>query len=320
MSGNELWTAGGKCVVLGDAITLSADRRGGFMYRLREQIVAAYGEGKVELLTVARAGDRVPDLAARLEKDVLPLQPKVVVAVLGVTDIWYAARGTATPIDDYVNALERMAVTCRQHSIALWFCTPMLIGERTKTPNSFDSSLAKCAAAVREVAAKHGCSVIDLFERAREELRQTNIDNRAHGRLTIDGIHPNDQGARLIASAIAEGLGFDASRGGERRLRHVVLFKYKPEVTVEQIRGVEQSFRNLADVIPGIIGFECGTDNSPEGLSQGFTHAYIVTFSSEAARSAYLPHSAHMQFVSSVKPLLAGVLVVDFWADIAASV
>ena len=316
MSVSELWTNGGKCIFLGDAITLSADRRGGFLYRLREQVIAAHGEKRIELLTMARAGDRVPDLAVRLEKDVLPQHPHVVVAVLGVTDIWYAARGTATPIDDYRRALEQMAQACRVAGVELWFCTPMLIGERTKSPNSFDGALERCAAVVREVAAQNRFGVIDLFTRARAELARINIDNRAHGRLTIDGIHPNDQGARLIASTIAEGLGFDASRGGERRLRHVVLFRYKPDATAERIRQVEQSFRGLTESIPGIVGFECGTDNSPEGLAQGFTHAYVVTFSSEAARDVYLPHPAHQQFVEQVKPLLAGVLVVDFWVDL----
>jgi hypothetical protein len=56
------------------------------------------------------------------------------------------------------------------------------------------------------------------------------------------------------------------------------------------------------------------TDNSPEGLAQGFTHCFLVTFQSTADRDAYLPHAAHQAFVAKIKPVLEKALVVDYWA------
>lgn len=97
-------------------------------------------------------------------------------------------------------------------------------------------------------------------------------------------------------------------------LRHVVLFKFKDSVTADQVAGIEQAFAALKGQISEIQDFEWGTDNSPEGLAQGFTHCFLVTFRSEQDRDAYLPHAAHQKFVDKVKPLLDKALVVDYWA------
>jgi hypothetical protein len=97
-------------------------------------------------------------------------------------------------------------------------------------------------------------------------------------------------------------------------LRHVVLFKFTDTATTEQIADVERAFAGLKSEITGIQDFEWGTDNSPEGLAQGFTHCFLVTFQSEADRDAYLPHAAHQAFVAKIKPVLEKALVVDYWA------
>lgn len=100
----------------------------------------------------------------------------------------------------------------------------------------------------------------------------------------------------------------------ERVLRHVVIFKFKADVTPEQIREVETAFRALPKKIDAIHDFEWGTDVSPEKLSKGFTHCFFVTFRDEKGRDEYLPHPAHKQFVDLVKPRLDDVFVIDYWS------
>ncbi|MDO1502672.1 Dabb family protein [Winogradskyella maritima] len=73
-------------------------------------------------------------------------------------------------------------------------------------------------------------------------------------------------------------------------LRHVVLFKFKQGTTTEQIDKVEAAFSALPSKIEQIQGYEWGTNNSPEGLDKGFTHAFFLTFKSEEDRAIYLPH------------------------------
>jgi hypothetical protein len=114
-------------------------------------------------------------------------------------------------------------------------------------------------------------------------------------------------GAALPAQA-------QAARGKGKELRHVVLFSFKATSSPEDIRNVEDAFRALPSKIREIRSFEWGTNNSPEGLSQGFTHCFLVTFSSEKDREVYLPHPAHQAFVEVLRPHLDKVLVIDYWA------
>lgn len=99
----------------------------------------------------------------------------------------------------------------------------------------------------------------------------------------------------------------------KKMLRHVVLFKFKETSNTAQIKEVEDAFRKLPSQIKEVKGFEWGLNNSPEGLDQGFTHIFFVTFESEEARAVYLPHPAHKAFVDVLKPHLDKVLVVDYW-------
>ncbi len=63
-----------------------------------------------------------------------------------------------------------------------------------------------------------------------------------------------------------------------------------------------------------IVDYEWGKNVSPEGLNDGFTHCFFVTFADKKDLDAYLPHKAHQDFVSILKPHLEKVLVVDYVA------
>lgn len=101
----------------------------------------------------------------------------------------------------------------------------------------------------------------------------------------------------------------------QKMLRHVVVFKFKETSSEEDIKKVEDAFRNLQNEIPEIKGFEWGKNNSPEGLDDGFTHVFFVSFTSEEDRAVYLPHPKHKEFVEILKPHLEKAFVVDYWAE-----
>lgn len=98
-------------------------------------------------------------------------------------------------------------------------------------------------------------------------------------------------------------------------LRHVVLFAFKPEASTEQVDRVVADFAILKDVIPGIDSYEWGTNVSPEGLNDGFTHCFTLSFANAQARDGYLVHPAHQDFVATLGAALARSLVVDYWAQ-----
>jgi hypothetical protein len=97
-------------------------------------------------------------------------------------------------------------------------------------------------------------------------------------------------------------------------MRHIVVFKYKPQTSQAKIQQVKEAFWDLKDKIPGITAFEHGVNDSPEGKNLGFSHVYMLTFTDEQARDAYLPHPEHMKFVQILQELdvLEDVFVVDY--------
>jgi len=101
----------------------------------------------------------------------------------------------------------------------------------------------------------------------------------------------------------------------QRILRHVVLFKFKEGTTPEQIQALETAFAGLKTQLPELIrDFEFGINNSPEALSEGLTHCFLVSFASEKDRDAYLPHPAHQAFVEEyAKKYVDKAVVVDYW-------
>lgn len=106
-----------------------------------------------------------------------------------------------------------------------------------------------------------------------------------------------------------------AQTNSDKVLRHVVMFKFKDGTTPAQAKIVEDAFRKLPTQIKEIKGYEWGTNNSPEGLAQGFTHCFFLTFHSEADRAVYLPHPDHKAFGKVLGPYLDKVLVVDYWTQ-----
>jgi len=117
--------------------------------------------------------------------------------------------------------------------------------------------------------------------------------------------------------ALALTLKISAAEGSSRKtkLHHVVAFKFKDGTTREQIKQVEDAFRDLKKKVKEIKGYEWGTNISPEKHDKGFTHGFILTFSSEKDRDTYLEHPDHKAFGKIVGPVLGDVFVIDFWAQ-----
>lgn len=101
------------------------------------------------------------------------------------------------------------------------------------------------------------------------------------------------------------------------RLRHVVAFRFKPDVTTEQMQRVTTDFHALRNSVPQILEFEGGPDIRLRQKRENgaFTHSFIVTVKDQAALAAYGVHPAHQAFSRSADPLLAEVMVVDYWEN-----
>jgi len=87
------------------------------------------------------------------------------------------------------------------------------------------------------------------------------------------------------------------------------------DATPEKIQEVITAFKALPGKISEIKGFEWGTQCSPENLTAGMSHCFMLTFKDKAGFDVYLPHPEHKKFVSIVLPLLKGKpIVADYIA------
>ena len=100
----------------------------------------------------------------------------------------------------------------------------------------------------------------------------------------------------------------------EAPYRHIVMFKFKGDAPAAEIEKVEKAFVALKTSIPLVQEMEWGTNVSPEGKADGFTHCFFVTFKSKADLEAYLPHPEHKKFGAGLKGLIDKVLVFDYVA------
>ncbi len=96
-------------------------------------------------------------------------------------------------------------------------------------------------------------------------------------------------------------------------LRHMVSLKYKEVATEQQVNEAVNAFVSLKNEIPEIADIEWGINDSKEGNSKGLTHCFTLTFNDEHSREIYLFHKAHLDLVSKIKPIIADVLVLDYW-------
>ena len=97
-------------------------------------------------------------------------------------------------------------------------------------------------------------------------------------------------------------------------VRHILICRFKPATTPEQLRALFTAFGALAGKIDGIVSFEYGANNSSEGLNHGMTHVIMVTFANAQARDAYLPHPEHLKFAAwfTQMGILEELLVIDY--------
>jgi hypothetical protein len=75
-----------------------------------------------------------------------------------------------------------------------------------------------------------------------------------------------------------------------------------------------RALKNLKGEIPGILDFAGGPYSSHEGLNQGYTHGFVMTFDSAASRDAYLPHPKHETVKDAIIPHVASIVAFDFEA------
>lgn len=94
--------------------------------------------------------------------------------------------------------------------------------------------------------------------------------------------------------------------------RHFGMFQFKEGISEEKITECFDTLMTMVGKIDGLLKIEHGPYDSSEGLNDGFTHGFIMTFDSPESREAYLPHPVHEKVKELIIPRLEKVVVFDF--------
>lgn len=93
-------------------------------------------------------------------------------------------------------------------------------------------------------------------------------------------------------------------------IKHIVMWKFKDEVTKEDKLKMKHQLESLKCVVPSLIDIEIGMDVLGGDASKDMV--LYSEFASMDDLKAYATHPAHLAVVDFVKPLVAERAVVDY--------
>ncbi len=93
-------------------------------------------------------------------------------------------------------------------------------------------------------------------------------------------------------------------------IRHLVFFKFKPDIQEDRITELEGRLGALPGLIPEIKGYEFGRDIVRSDRSYDF--ALFSTFEDRKALQRYQVHSSHAAVLELIKTICADIKAVDY--------
>jgi len=142
-----------------------------------------------------------------MDEDVMAKNPDVVVIWVGVNDVWHKRSfGTGTDPDKFEKFYNAIIKKLQAKNIKVLICTPAAIGEKTDFSNEQDGDLNKYSNIIRSIAKNNNCQLMDLRKMTLDYNLANNKENKDRGILTIDGVHLNETGNKVVADIMYKAL------------------------------------------------------------------------------------------------------------------
>jgi lysophospholipase L1-like esterase len=180
----------------------------GYVSLVKALLAAAYPERRIRVVNRGIGGNTVRGLEGRWEDDVLRVKPDWLSVMIGINDVWRAfdcaeIPGRAVTLDRYRETLDRLLAGAREALAlkGLVLMSPFYIEPNPEEP--LRAAMDRYGAAVRELAAAHGASFVDVqaaFDRLLQHRHPTAIAG--------DRVHPDLTGHAVIARAFLETVGY----------------------------------------------------------------------------------------------------------------
>lgn len=206
-----------RIVCLGDSITQGGEGRGGYVWLLRHYLAALYGgNGKlgIEVINAGISGHKSNDMLARFQRDVLDKKPDLVTISVGVNDVWHgfddshpAGDGPkAVPLPEYRKNVEMMVNQAQAAGVKVVIVSTTVIHEELQNPEN--TKIVGYNTALRDIARKHRARFVDFQKPFQTLIRCYRETTGAHDLLlTVDGVHMNSLGNKVMAYTVLSGLG-----------------------------------------------------------------------------------------------------------------
>lgn len=98
-------------------------------------------------------------------------------------------------------------------------------------------------------------------------------------------------------------------------VKHIVLFKVRPEVSREEFVLLMDEIAALKPTHPGILGFEHGPNQTPEDRDHGYNYGFTLTLESWDALALYQADPYHQatgrKIIQACDPDHSGILAFD---------
>lgn len=178
---------------------------GGYVRLVRDWLLTSHPATAPEVVNRGISGNKVTDLEARWDADVLALEPSLVSIKIGINDVWHGLNPDRQGVDIgmfravYAGILQRLKSACPEAQIVL--CEPSVIWP--PAPAEGNAALGPYVEATRLLAAEFGARALvplhGVFNQARTD--------RPDLPWAPDGVHPSSSGHMLIARTWLASLG-----------------------------------------------------------------------------------------------------------------
>ncbi|MCY4001446.1 MAG: SGNH/GDSL hydrolase family protein [Bacteroidetes bacterium] len=198
-----------RIIFLGDSITESGVHPDGYVNLVADSLMIL--DDSLTVMGAGISGNKVPDLLARLDEDVLAYQPTHVVIYIGINDVWHHYEFdhvTGTDPGTFEEGLIELIDHIEESSATVLLCTPSVIGEDVDSKEDVNVRLQEYAQITRKVADNKNVHLCDLRESLEAYLLKHNTNRDAEGILTTDGVHLNEEGNRFVAHFMIQQLRF----------------------------------------------------------------------------------------------------------------
>lgn len=189
-----------RIVFLGDSIT-DCDRNredtkslgNGFVKILADKLLPIYPDTDIELINKGISGNEVCDLLARVQRDVIDLQPDAAVIMIGVNNTLHKFKyGKELNLKQFESDLTELLTRIKEAGIVIIFLEPFLMPapDKLRMRKLFNEELK-----IIDTVAPELCDEFVAYD----EMFNGLAESIPYTEYSTDGVHPTHRGSRLIA-------------------------------------------------------------------------------------------------------------------------